>query len=124
MTLCPISPDGLSELRQLPHLRYLNISASPLTAAHVTELAQTPLQELIAGATNLDNEQAARLAQMRSLNRLHLVGNQQITDELLTTLSQCDWLKQIELSLTGVSAAGVEKLKQTLPKCKVTWQEK
>ena len=121
---CPISADALREVRSLPHLEYLNLSAVPLTDAHVAELEGTAIHELILGSTGLNDLQAERLARNESRQRLVLAGNDRITDQLLPALKPLTWLRELDFGGTSVSEAGVAELQKALPNCKVIWQPK
>ena len=121
---CPVSADALHELRSLPHLRYLNLDGVPLTDAHVTELAELPIKDMTLGNTGLDDRQAERLARNESLNKLVLLGNDKITDQLLPTLKQFTWLRELDFSAPGVTEAAAAELQQALPNCKVVWRPK
>lgn len=124
MVRCPVSVEGLHELRELPHLQYLNLSGVPLTDAHVTELLATPLQHLILGKTELNDAMVERLARHPSLNQLELVANDRITDHSLSAFKTNERLRLLDLNGTSVTAAGVAELQQALPKCQIKWQAK
>ncbi len=96
------SADQLARLKALPNLVMLRVSwdAEP----GVTDLA------------------FARIAELQNLESI-IVDHSSITDAGLEHLSALKKLKRLDARNTKVTAAGVAKLQQALPNCKIYWDD-
>ena len=88
----------------------------------------------IDGATRITDRGLAQIAKLDNLQRLHLGGGAKssanpqdytrITDGGLVTLYGLKNLEFLSLNTTEVSQAGIDKLKESLPNCKIEWNHK
>ncbi len=63
-----------------------------------------------------------RIAELSNLEELN-VGDSGLTDAAVEPLSGFTKLKKLVVKNTKVTAAGVAKLQQALPKCKIVWDD-
>ncbi len=117
-----ISDEHLLLLKELPHLErvYFESGTPPITDRQMALLEGLPIKNLtVRNSTRLTDDGLAHLAGLTSLETLHLEGCQ-ITDEGLKHLEKLSNLKELYLVHdSGVSAAGVARLKQALPRTQV-----
>jgi serine/threonine protein kinase len=140
-----ISDVGLRRLVPLRTLFSLNLEHTLVSDAGLACLAAFPdLQALDLGFTNVSDRGAAHIAQLRLLERLRLSGTRitdaalpaigrlrrmrfldlagtQISDAGLRHLEELDVLEKCVLSSRGITADGINRLREKLPRCKVDW---
>ncbi len=92
----PVADDGLARLPVFPALTQMNLSSTKITDHGL--------------------RQWKKPKGLRSLVLMRVVG---VTDAGIDTLGELKELASLNLVGTGVTAAGVEKLQQSLPKCKI-----
>ncbi len=119
MISTPVSAEAIVEMRQLPALDYLNLSASPFTARHVAAVAKLRVGALILGSCGIDDAAAAHLTDMPRLGKLVLAGNP-ITDRSVPALGKLTSLLELDLGASKITAEGAETLRKLLPKCKIS----
>ena len=64
-----------------------------------------------------------QFAALESLEQLSIPRNA-VTDKGLAHLKRLKKLKNLDVNMTQVTAAGVADLEQAVPGCKVQWQDK
>ena len=123
LSVCPLTPEVIEELQQLPVLAHLNIDGVPCTARHVAALVPLKLKLLLIANTGIDDAMAARLAEMETLEELTLTANP-LTDKAVADLKRLRRLRKLNLVGTQMTAAGVAELRQALPMCRIEWEAK
>jgi len=116
----------LDDLAGLP-IEYLNLNKTKVRGrealmklAKLTELRDVRLEGLL-----LADDDLAGLLECRSLQKLWLRDNR-ITDRGLEVLAQMEWLQELGLAYANsepaITPAGVDRLRQALPYCKVVYE--
>ena len=77
------------------------------------------LTELSLACPTLTDVFANRLTELKPLQKLSLSGSG-LTDESLQTLNALTNLRELDVTSTKLTASGIVKLKEALPKCKIT----
>ncbi|HWA97405.1 MAG TPA: SUMF1/EgtB/PvdO family nonheme iron enzyme [Pirellulales bacterium] len=117
-----ISDADVERLMALKTLEYLNINGRHELTIHVARiLAESHLKVLLIGDVGVNDEWLEILSGLRTLDRLEIVPSAGITDRGLLHLEQLTKLKTLDLAGTKVTAAGMAKLQQALPNCKIEW---
>jgi hypothetical protein len=118
----PITDEGLAQLSGMTQLRSLSIVMSPTIGdAGVRHLrGLTHLIRLNVGYSKITNAGLREFREMTELEDLYLVGTL-IDDAGLVYLQQLPALKTVDLRATKVTKEGVAKLKQEMPKLRVTF---
>ena len=114
---------GLEHLKGLKNLTTLNIGGTHVTGAGVAHLKElTNLKKLQLGQkpAKFSDADIVHLETMQNLSWLQL-NQTNITDKGVNHLYQLKNLEKLDLKETPVTATGIEKLHQALPKCKITW---
>ena len=93
---CPINTEHLKNLRNIPQLKHLDLRSSRLSAAATTYLSKCA-----------------------KLERLAIAENKDIRNESLLPLQNLSRLKELDLTDTGVTEAGLASLK-ALPLTRLT----
>jgi len=145
LVYCPVTDEGLAQIRGLTKLRKLYLRDAVITdegAANLaglvnleqldlggTKLSDTGIAQL-RGMTNLKklslqsaaltDEGLRNLAGMKELDELNLYGTR-ITNAGVDILQTFERLRTIDLRYTRLSRAGVDRLTATVPKCAVTF---
>ncbi len=132
----------LAHLRDLPHLKWLNLSGTQVTDAglvHIEGLTQLVWLQLdmrvtdkglvhLHGLTNLktlfllgQNVTDAGLVHLKCLKKLKLLrlDATAVTDAGLIHLQDLTALEEVVVRQTKVTEAGVHRLQQALPQCKI-----
>ena len=111
-------------LTVFPRLRELRIDAPHLTTAGFQAIGKRmSLEVLSVLCSGIANEDIRMLAALPKLSYLEIsntpagesYGRSLLTDEAVPHLAKCKSLKTLVLSNTGISARGVERLKELLP---------
>jgi hypothetical protein len=84
--------------------------------------ALTALRRLDLHRTAVTDEGLRHLQGLTKLNRLYLTGTR-VSDKGLVHLTGLTELEYLHLGRTQVTAAGVEKLRQKLPKTQIYWDK-
>jgi hypothetical protein len=108
-------------LTGLPNLEYLHIGNTTITPDGLPILEALPnLRVLWINTDGIDDDRAiAHIAMLRSLERLEIDNANNVTDVGLNHLMQAKELRWLVLIDTKVTEAGVERLKDALPRCEI-----
>jgi hypothetical protein len=100
----------------------LSVAHCPLTVRGLERIGDLGYinSHLGAESCGIGDEGLAQFARHTELKRMYLEDNP-ITDAGLVRLEALKSLEELRLGKTKVTAAGVAKLQQALPKCKITW---
>ena len=105
-----------------PELNRLGLPGTILTDSGATGLANLPtLSRLELVLYQASDDQLRRLAPLQKLTILSLVNGSSLSDAGLEHLRPLTNLKILGLRNTQVTSAGVAKLQQALPNCKIEW---
>jgi len=142
----PITDTGLSHLSGLTSLKYLDLRGTEITDAGLSHLSGlTSLKRLDLTGTKVTDAGLSHLSRLISLQSLrlcdveitgtglsHLKGLSNLTmlsldncpveNSSITYLKSLDSLRQLGIPRTYIDEQGLEKLKQALPDCQITWQ--
>jgi hypothetical protein len=105
-------------LGQIPSLKTLILAEGKFTLAGLQHIAKLQLHRLNLEATNVTDDAAPVIAQIRGLTRLE-VQETKVTDRFLHDVSELTTLEFLNVSQTKVTAQGVSCLKTALPRCTV-----
>lgn len=115
-----VSDTGLKTVGKMPKLQALYLSGTEVGdagLAHLTGLGR--IEELnLSQCKRVSDAGCASLAAMTSLRQLNLTGTQ-IGDKGLMQLAALRHLTGLYLHGTQVSDGGVDKLRETLPECRI-----
>ena len=117
-----ITDAGLKHLEHLTRMRVLHLEGTAITDDGLQRLrAMSQLEELsISDCPRISGRGLEVLRQFAGLRKLSLAGAQ-ITDVGLEQLEGLTQLKKLDVTYTGVTAAGVRRLRSALPRCKIDW---
>lgn len=140
---CGLTDERLAKLRTAPKLLSLDLSRNEINGPGLASLVKLNLRSLDLTFNNLRNETLTHLPQLSSLENLYLGystgvtdqgirsgtlqsmthlkelrirGMKKITDEALDDLVRFSHLEDLNIRETGISAAGVERMKRDMPK--------
>jgi Leucine-rich repeat (LRR) protein len=115
-----LTDDGIEPLSREIRLTDLTISGSRMTNAGLDHLASlTSLWRLRLDRSAITDAGLARLKSLESLETLSLTETK-LTDSSVETLAGFQALKSLSLDRSGISPAGTERLKQALPKARIS----
>lgn len=107
---------GLQRLRAMRHLQWLELDGTNVTDEGVEVVGQFPdLRELSLAHTRISDRTLALLGRLKNLNTLYLDGTD-ISDKRLSHLTHNTSLRYLGVSKTRVTRAGMEALRDCLPK--------
>ncbi len=115
-------------LTVFPRLRELRIVAPNLTTAGFQKIGnRMSLEVLSVLESGIQNEDIIMLAALPKLSYLEIsnapagedYGKSLLTDDAVKHLARCKSLKTLILSNTGISAKGLERLKELLPNTEI-----
>jgi uncharacterized membrane protein len=114
---------GDKEIELLKPLRenimWLKIGNTKITNAALKEIVQLKnLQKLHLENTTITNEALKSLKELANLTYLNLVGTK-ITDASINDLAACKHLTQVYVWHSGLSTAGISRLKTALPNAQI-----
>ncbi|MCA9189671.1 MAG: hypothetical protein R3E01_07745 [Pirellulaceae bacterium] len=116
---CDISDAGVLQLKTPVSLEQLNLEHTKIGSGLMPFIASCPeLRELDLSGTAVNDLDISNLRGLGKLQVLWLTGTR-VTDAVLPTLSQLKTLQFVNVDQTGVSPAGWEQLKRTLPNLKL-----
>jgi eukaryotic-like serine/threonine-protein kinase len=114
-----ITDAGLVPLKSLLSLRRLVLDGDAIHGPGLRHLQELPeLTELRLGCPALSDLFLVELAGVKKLERLSLVKSP-VSDEGANSLARLTRLKELDLSDTKVTAARLEELKTSLPRCRL-----
>jgi len=113
-----LEPASLARLAKFPNLTSLNLWNAKVTDAGLAEIAKLPLRELVLTETPITDAALVHIGQMTKLQRLVLTETP-ITNAGLAYLHSLKSLRFLGLRGTGVTAEGLNRLRATLPQCKI-----
>lgn len=121
-----VKNDGLKLLARFPELREVDLSILAVDDAGLAYLpAVKKLQWLNVrysegfGGVIITNAGIKSLGNVSSLKSLNLTGARRISDACLSDLESLSALRELNLSAAGISVTGVERLRKSLPKCRI-----
>lgn len=114
---CLVSEVGLKELAAFKKLRSLTLGGQ-VTGKGLRELAAVPMLSELIVRYPLPEEDIEGVLAIKALTRLVLAGSL-LTDKGLEKLTALENLTELDVTVTYVTAAGVEKFQKARPKCKV-----
>jgi hypothetical protein len=120
LTESGVTDGGLSCLSRLRQLKRLDVAHTGITGIGLRDLA--PLDELrcvTLDQSALDDDGAAALPALKQLSGLD-IQHTAVTDAAVDHLSQCGSLRRLYLFGSRISLQGVDRLREMLPRCKVT----
>lgn len=110
----------LALIEQMPDLEMLNLRHALVGDDFVKGLEALPIKYLSLQETRITNDALPYLSQLAKLDDL-ILSETKITDEGLSSLERLDQVTSMMLDHTRVTASGVRRLKQSLPKCRISW---
>jgi Leucine-rich repeat (LRR) protein len=121
---------ALQFLRQMPQLEYLDLGGQQRTDSGLWSLsltdagmqsiaAVTSLRELRLEGRNVTGRGLEPLKSLAKLERLNLQGCKRLPDDAAAVLASMKQLKSLDLKDSGMTAAGVAKVRAALPACDV-----
>jgi Leucine-rich repeat (LRR) protein len=111
---------GIEPLSGATRIGELIIVGSRITDAGLDHLASmTSLWRLRLDRSAITDAGLARLKSLKSLETLSLTETQ-LTDSSVETLTGFQSLKSLNLDRSGISSTGIERLKQALPKARIS----
>lgn len=107
-------------LTRVPNLESLWMGGTKVSDAGVENIARlSHLKFLTLAYTQVTDAGLPHIAKLTDLEVLYLQSLKQVTDASLPHLESLKKLKYVNLQATGVTAAGVARLKAALPACEV-----
>ena len=79
------------------------------------------LRELSLAGTGVNARGLEELKALAKLERLNLLGCKQLRDDAAAVLAGFRQLRVLDLTDSGLTAKGVERLRASLPECEVVW---
>jgi Leucine-rich repeat (LRR) protein len=114
-----IADKGLPWIASNRQLRALDLSETKVTDQGIAALAGLPeLESLSLNRTAITTRSLAVLRTLPKLDSLYL-GGTELDDTAIAELGQLKQLRYLAQWNTGITAAGREQLRQTLPACKL-----
>ncbi len=119
-TTVSFTDEGLESLSGLKNLQTLSLVSSKASDSGLAAIAKSAkkLVQLRTVGFGITNGGVAVLKPLTNLRVLEL-SNSLIDDDCIDTLSQLKWLDCLVVQGTRITPAGVKRLQQKLPKCKV-----
>ena len=116
-----VTDSGLAELASLEELKVVDLSNTQVTVEGLRFLSNSKhLRRLLLREVAVGDDALTFIAAFRYLETLDL-RNSQITDRGLKSLTGLKYLKRLQMEGTGVTAAAVEELQETLVGCRITF---
>lgn len=110
----PVGDDQLKGISAVQEVIWCNLAGTGITDGGVKYLAGMPLQKLHLERTAIGDEGLRHLKSCQDLEYLNVYGTK-ISDKGLEHLRGLKKLKKLYVWQTGVTEAGIVKLKQSLP---------
>lgn len=116
---CRVTGAGFDALHDLPRLESLYLSHTRVTNDAITKLKRFPsLRSLHLNGTAVTDAGIPALAELAGLTDVGLV-NCDVSDRSVAALGSMSNLKRLDVTGTGLTAAGIAQLRQALPNCSV-----
>lgn len=121
LTLGPaLTDEDLRQILKIDKLTSLTLSDANLTDNGLKLLAASSLSYLkITNCRLITDDGLDSLVEAKKLSQLHLSGCSQITDVGLQHLTACQWLWEIDVRQTKVTAEGIHEFQAISQRCKV-----
>lgn len=117
-----VTDRALETLNVLTKLEVLNLRGGKFTDVGFVKLdGLKSLRQLDIGETELSAKGLAALGNFPKLQTLNLYGAERVTDDAIPVLAGLKTLRWVELTGSGVTAAGVEQLKAANPASVILW---
>lgn len=114
-----ISSAGIRRLGPQPNLEIARLARTPITDEAMEMIALWPQLELLdLSQTNVTSVGVIRLGKLKRLNMLSLQQTG-IDDGVVPALCQMHSLTQLDIQNTAISGAGLLRLREELPSCKL-----
>jgi len=105
-----ITGDGISRLKQLPNLYYLDCSAIDHLEPLMKMLPTTRLQSFTCESAHLKEEDLKMIGQVKTLVELNLRGNEGIDDKALLQIRNLKEMKTLSLGICPITAKSIPVL--------------
>ena len=118
-----VTDRGLADIAAANSLVALEIRSANVTASGLASLQRLQnLGSLVLSRNNSDTD--AWLSALRSLNQVRnlYLDDTDTTDAGLLKLESCVWLEFVDLTGAEVTKQGVQRLRKSLPDCKVSFR--
>ncbi|MBX9694398.1 MAG: protein kinase [Cyanobacteria bacterium] len=111
LTGTKVTEGAIEDIVSVKSLKRLYLGGISLTSRSITALSRIPaLEELRLTGCGLGNAQIKSLSQLKNLRSLKIDNNPRVTDSGVKYLCKLSDLKTIDISGTGISAAGMKLL--------------
>jgi len=121
-----VKNDGLKLLARFPELREVDLSILAVDDAGLTHLTAVATLEWLNvrysegfGGVIITNAGIKSIGKVSGLKSLNLTGARRISDACLSDLESLPQLDELNLSGSGITEAGVKRLRKSLPKCRI-----
>ena len=118
-----LTDEGIANLKRLPNLKQLTLEFHwDLTEASMQSILAMPsLQSItLRSAPGIAASSYAALSQLSDLRELNVSYNDHLTDAASEHLAKLTQLRQLDLTATGFSKQGIERLKKAMPNTRIT----
>jgi WD40 repeat protein len=116
-----VTDAGMAHLKGLSRLAILNLDFTRVGDTGLNHLEGLNLTALGLGGTSVSDAGLIHLAALKRLERLSLVGSG-IGDKGVAKLHGLTTLRELDLSNTKVTAAGLAAARKALPRCRIAGQ--
>lgn len=116
------SDEGLKHLGTLTSLQGLDLAGTPVSGTGLEAFAEIDtLWYLRASGTHISDESTKYVAALSSLRSLTLSGTA-VSDRSLEEFARLTKLELLDVRETGMTDAGANTLRKSLPKCNILWR--
>jgi beta-lactamase regulating signal transducer with metallopeptidase domain len=112
-----ISDQGLEHLKQMSELRTVELSTTKIAGSGLRHLPPS-VKSLWLPASQVDDDGLKHIGHLTKLETL-ILSSTKISDQGLMHLEKLNSLRKLHIENTGVTEAGLARLKSALPDCKV-----
>ena len=114
-----ITDRGLETLAVLTRLERLNLRNSKISDVGFAKLSSLPLRDLNLAETQLSATGLAALPALSKLERLSLWKCKRVEDDAIESIAGLKQLRWLDVKGTKLTAAGIARLRASLPQCRV-----